>query len=314
MLATSAEALPVGPQWTYEVKWDGYRALAMKDGRGVRLMSRNQKNLTRDYPAVAAAVAALKSPDVVLDGEIVAIDATGRPSFQALQHRSLAGLTIVYYAFDLLQLNTETFLDRPLAERRRRLSATVKASGVLLSEALPGTVDQIEREVRRLGLEGVVAKTRGSTYRPGQRTDDWVKVKFSPRQEFVVGGYKPAGDAFDSVLVGYYEGRDLKFASKVRAGFTPHTRTDLFRRIVQHESGRCPFVNLPNSEGRSRWGEGITAADMATLRWVKPRQVIEVSFVEWTQGNLLRHASFVGIREDKPAAAVRREGTGKGGA
>jgi bifunctional non-homologous end joining protein LigD len=273
----------------------------------VKLLSRNQKDLTRDFPAAAAAVKRLSVADVAIDGEIVALDATGRPSFQALQHRALAGLTIVYYAFDLLRLNGEDLLAQPLEERRRRLAAVAGGSSILLSDALPGSVDRIEREVRQLGLEGIVAKKRGSRYRPGQRTKDWLKVKFSPRQEFVVGGYRPGGDTFDSILVGYYRGRDLQFASKVRAGFTPHTRAELFRRIAGLEIRRCPFANLPNAENRGRWGEGITAEDMSTVRWVKPALVVEVSFVEWTNGNLLRHASFAGIRDDKRPSTVPRQ-------
>jgi bifunctional non-homologous end joining protein LigD len=306
MLATPAESLPAGPEWTYEVKWDGYRVVAVKDARGVKLLSRNQKDLTRDFPAAAAAVTQLPVADAALDGEIVALDGAGRPSFQALQHRALAGLTIVYYAFDLLRVNSADLLAEPLEERRRRLAAVTDGSRVLLSDALPGSVDRIEREVRRLGLEGIVAKKRGSRYRPGQRTKDWLKVKFSPRQEFVVGGYRPGGDTFDSILVGYYRGRDLLFASKVRAGFTPHTRAELFRRIAGREIRRCPFDNLPNAETRGRWGEGITAEDMGTLRWVKPALVVEVSFVEWTNGGMLRHASYVGVRDDKRASTVTR--------
>ena len=152
-----------------------------------------------------------------------------------------------------------------------------------------------------------MAKRWDSTYRPGQRTDRWIKVKFSPRQEFVIGGYKPAGAAFDSILVGYYESRRLHFAGKVRAGFTPHVRAELIRRIADKPARSCPFVNLPNSTGKGHWGEGITEADMTTLRWVKPTTVVEVEFVEWTAENLLRHSRFVGLRDDKQAALVRRE-------
>ena len=131
-------------------------------------------------------------------------------------------------------------------------------------------------------------------------------MKFNKRQEFVIGGYKPAGHTFDSVLVGYFEGRRFLYAGKVRAGFTPRTRAEVFERIRQHEISACPFVNLPNSTGKSHWGEGITAEDMTALRWVKPRGVLEVAFTEWTAGSNLRHASFVAMRDDKAAADVRR--------
>jgi bifunctional non-homologous end joining protein LigD len=309
MLASSADSLPIGPAWTYEVKWDGYRALAIKSRGRVRLLSRNAKDLTRDYPGIVAAVAALKSSDVILDGEVVALGGDGLPSFQALQHRRTGSLAVVYYAFDLLEIDQESLLDRPLEERRRRLRSLLAKpnAAVLLSEPLPGTPSQIEREIRRMGLEGVVAKRRDSTYRNGQRSDAWVKVKFSPRQEFVIGGYKPSGASFDSILVGYYKGRQLYFAGKIRAGFTPHLRAEVFRRIGTRPARSCPFVNLPNSTGKGHWGEGITESDMAALRWVKPVQVVEVEFVEWTVDALLRHSRFVGVRDDKRASAIRRE-------
>jgi bifunctional non-homologous end joining protein LigD len=306
MLAVSASTLPTGADWTYEVKWDGYRALAIKDGGRVRLLSRNQKDLTRDYPAIAVAIGQLSASQVVLDGELVAIDAEGRPSFQALQHRATTDLALVYYAFDLLELDGKPWTRQPLEVRRQQLASVVVGSRVLLSEPLPGTVPEIERTVRQHGLEGIIAKRRGSIYRPGQRSDDWVKVKLSPRQEFVIGGYKPAGDTFDSVLVGYYDAGKLFFAGKVRAGFTPHTCSDVLRRIARFPRRSCPFANLPNSMGRSRLGgrdhrggHGHTA--------MGPAIVVEVSFVEWTRDASLRHAAFVAVRDDKRPLEVRRE-------
>jgi len=308
MLASSAASLPTGPDWTYEVKWDGYRVLAMKDGTRVRLISRNQKDLTRGYPGVAAAIATLPARQVTLDGELVALDREGHPSFQALQHRATGDLALVYYAFDLLELDGRASIRQPIEKRRDQLRKIVGRSRVLLSDTLPGSIRQIEQAVRNLGLEGVIAKRQGSIYRPGQRSDDWVKVKFSPRQELVVGGYKPAGANFESILVGYYDhAQELRFAGKVRSGFTPHARAELFGRLMAQPRHECPFVNLPNASGRSRWGEGITEADMTQLRWVRPNLVAEVSFVEWTRDGLLRHPSFVGVRHDIDAATVRRE-------
>jgi bifunctional non-homologous end joining protein LigD len=307
MLATAAPQLPDGDEWTYEVKWDGYRALTVKDLRGVRLTSRNQKNLTGDYPAIAKALAELQASDAVLDGEIVALDAEGRPSFHTLQHRRITQLPLVYYAFDLLRLEGQWLLHRPLDERRRQLKHVLKHSRILFSETLPGSPARIEQEIRKLRLEGVVAKRRDSVYVPGARTDAWVKVKFSPQQEFAIGGYKPNASNFDSILLGYYDKRKLYFAGKVRAGFTPYARAELMRRITKHPAARCPFMNLPNSSGKSRWREGITAEDMKTLRWVKPMLVVEVGFVEWAMDGLLRHATFLGIRDDKRPTDVGRE-------
>jgi bifunctional non-homologous end joining protein LigD len=175
-----------------------------------------------------------------------------------------------------------------------------------LSEPLPGTPDEIASAVRALGLEGVVAKKRRSTYTPGRRSDAWIKVRFAQHQELVIGGYKPTASAFDSLLVGYYEGRRLLCAGKVRNGFTPALRARVLDAMRQLQTPRCPFANLPSSRS-SHWGEGITAEEMAVIHWVKPALVAEVSFAEWTRDGSLRHAAFIGLRDDKPARSVVRE-------
>jgi bifunctional non-homologous end joining protein LigD len=234
------------------------------------------------------------------------LDEHGVPSFQALQHRSIARAGIVFYAFDLLHLDNRDYRRKPLGERRRALQGLTFTSPILLSAPLPGSPEQIERAVRGAGLEGVVAKREDSIYESGRRSLAWRKVKFSKRQEFVIGGYKPGGSTFDSVLVGYYERRKFFYAGKVRAGFTPETRAQIWGRIKHLQVPPCPFVNLPNSTVKSHWGEGITAEDMKALRWVQPQIVIEAAFTEWTAGGNLRHASFVGVREDKPARDVTR--------
>jgi bifunctional non-homologous end joining protein LigD len=150
MLAQSADELPIGPAWIYEVKWDGYRAIAAKDGARVRLLSRNQKDLTRDYPGIEAAIAKLSTPSFVLDGEIVALDAAGRPSFQALQHRSTKGLALVYVTFDILSVGDESLIRKSLETRRRRLHALITPAtpGLMLSEPLPGSPKHIEGAIR----------------------------------------------------------------------------------------------------------------------------------------------------------------------
>lgn len=304
MLATIAPELPRGPEWTYEVKWDGYRTLIRKNGPRVTLLSRNLKDATAQYPAIARAAMQLKADAALIDGEIVAVDEHGHPSFQALHHQSAQ--TIVYYAFDLLHLDGRDLLRRPLEERRTALAPVIEGTSLLRSDPLPGTPAQIAKTLGQLNLEGAVAKRRGSLYEAGRRSKSWLKVKFNRRQEFVVGGFKPNATNFESLLVGYYDGRKLYFAARVRAGLTPNIRADLHRRLVALPAARCPFVNLPNN-GSSHWGEGITEEDMTTLRWVKPRIVVEVSFVEWTRDGLLRHSQFLGVRDDKDPRAVRRE-------
>jgi bifunctional non-homologous end joining protein LigD len=305
MMAVSASRLPDGADWSYEVKWDGYRAQAVKNDSAVSLASRNLKNITRQFPEVARVAGLVNARSAVLDGEVVAIAPDGHPSFQALHHADTEGLSIVYYAFDLLHLNGKDLTGRPLDERRAALRTVIEGSGVLLSEPLPGTPQQIADAVRGLGLEGVVAKRRRSTYTAGRRSDAWVKVRFAQHQELVVGGFKPNATSFDSLLVGYYEGRKLMFASKVRSGFTPHLRSQVFERIRDLQTARCPFANLPSTKS-GHWGDGISADEMKALRWVKPVQVVEVSFAEWTRDGSLRHAAFMALRDDKAAADVTR--------
>jgi DNA ligase D-like protein (predicted ligase) len=308
MMAKLTDKLPEGEQWTYEVKWDGYRALMLKIGDRVRLVSRKDNDLTATYPTIEAAGSKLKAESAILDGEIVAFDAKGKPSFQALQHRSAhRNHAIVFYAFDLLHLNGENLTQLPLIQRRQRLPSIVKGSGILLSEPLPGSPQQVIEAVSRVGLEGVVAKRKDSRYQSGERSGAWVKLKLDKQQEFVIGGYRPRPNGVDALLVGYYKGKQLRFAGKVRAGFTPHLRREVFESLKPHRIAECPFFDLPNSK-TSHWGGGVDAAQMAEMTWVKPKLVAQIRFVEWTNDGHLRHAAFLGMRPDKAGRQVRREG------
>jgi bifunctional non-homologous end joining protein LigD len=178
MAAQVVTQLPEGPDWLHELKFDGYRALLLKDGEQVEIRSRKNNDLTRMYPSLALAEAKLRAEQAVIDGEIVALDTEGRHSFQAPQHRGAnPGHTIVFYAFDLLHLNGTDLTGERLVKRRQRLPKVVEGSGVLLSLELPGTPAQIVEAVRGLGLEGVIAKRRDSLYEPGERTDDWRKAQ-----------------------------------------------------------------------------------------------------------------------------------------
>ena len=307
MAAQLVKKLPEGDEWLYEVKFDGYRALLIKDGESVEIRSRKDKDLTRMYPGVAEAALGVNAKSAVIDGEVVAIGAQGRPSFQALQHRgSHAQHRIVFYAFDLLHLDGADLTNEPLDERRARLPDLLEGSGLLLSQELPGTAAAIVQAARGLGLEGVIAKRRDSPYEPGERTGAWQKLKLELSQEFVVGGYRPGFNAVDALLVGYYEGRRLHFAGKVKAGFVAHTRRELFKRLQPLRTEACPFADLPNSKS-DRWGGGVTAEEIREMQWVRPEVVVHVRFVEWTAEGRLRHAAFVGVRPDKGAGEVRRE-------
>jgi bifunctional non-homologous end joining protein LigD len=329
MAATLVHELPEGPEWLYEVKLDGYRALVMKSADRVQIRSRNNKDLTASYPGIVSAAARLRAATAVVDGEIVAVDGQGRPSFQALQNRgSFPQHTIVFYAFDLLHVDGKDITRLPLEERKARLADVVRESGVLLSASLPGTAAQVISVVRGAGLEGVIAKRRASAYKAGLRTETWVKLKLDRQQEFVVGGYRPgprgmerfqlledlpshmrreAGPhGLDALLVGFYDQGKLKFAGKVRAGFTPHVRREVFEQLKPLHTARCPFADLPNAR-TSHWGGGVTAEQMSEMQWLRPKLVAQVRFVEWTADDHLRHAAFLGLRDDKPAKDVRRE-------
>jgi bifunctional non-homologous end joining protein LigD len=306
MAAVLVDKLPVGDEWLYEAKFDGYRAMAFKDGAAVTVLSRKGNDLTSDYPQVRSAVGDLPASLAVIDGEIVAFDQEGRPSFQQLQHRSARGTAIRFFAFDLLHLNGSDLRDLPLDERRKKLERLLRKSGVQFSEELPGTPEHVIQAVADVGLEGVVAKRRTSRYEAGKRSGAWQKFKLQHRQEFVIGGYKPESWNFQSLVVGYYDDNMLKFAGRVRAGFTAAQRAAVFSRLKLLAAARCPFGDLPTSK-TSHWGEGVTEEDMKELQWVRPKLVAEIAFTEWTRDGHLRHSTFLGLRDDKNVREVTRE-------
>ena len=309
MAALIVDKLPEGPEWLYELKFDGYRALLIKNEEMVRLHSRKDKDLTALYPGVVAAGERLDADLLTLDGEIVALGEDGRPSFQALQHHSSHTLhTIVFYAFDVLHLEGRDLTGEPLTKRRALLPKVVgKNATIRLSQDLPGTAADIVAAVRGIGGEGVIAKGKDSVYQPGERSGDWVKLKLEKQQEFVIGGYRPDGsESLDALLVGYYAGRELLFAGKVRAGFIPPVRREVTNKLKTLRVDTCPFANLPDDK-KSRWGAGITAEEMREMQWTRPQLVAQIRFVEFTGDGRLRHAAFLGLRTDKEARKVRRE-------
>jgi len=308
MAAVAVKELPEGEGWFYEVKFDGYRALVVKDGSWVEIQSRNQKNLTAMYPTVTSAALKLGASRVVIDGEIVALDERGRPAFQALQHRSShAKHQIAFYVFDVLHIDGRDTTGEPIEKRRALLPKLIGENPVIrLSAELPGSAARVIDAVRSLGLEGVIAKRRGSVYQPGDRSSDWQKLKLENQQEFVIGGFRPDGTSIDALLVGYHEEKELKFAAKVRAGFTPHIRRQVRQNLEPLRTATCPFTDLP-TVGPQRWGGGVTAEQMHEMFWVRPELVAQIRFVEWTSEGRLRHAAFLGMRTDKAAADVHRE-------
>jgi bifunctional non-homologous end joining protein LigD len=308
MKATPVDHLPSGDDWIYEVKWDGYRVLAIKAGDDVHLRSLKDRNLNSDFPTVREAIGGVSAETALIDGEVVAVNAEGKPSFQMLQNRASLGREwqIVYYAFDLLQLDGRDLKREPLDSRKRELRRIVENSAVLYSAELNGTPDEIVHSMEAAGLEGVIAKRRDSRYQPRGRTSAWMKLRLGLAQEFVIGGYNPDASTFQSLLVGYYVKGELMFAGKVRQGFNPASRKALMKELAPLETKHCPFANLPSSK-ESHFGEGVTADDMKKLKWLKPKLVAQVRFAEWTSYGLLRHATFLGLRDDKGAREVVRE-------
>jgi DNA ligase D-like protein (predicted ligase) len=299
------KALPEGPEWSYEIKLDGYRVEAIRTGKGTTLYSRRRNILNEKFPYIAAALAKLPAA-TILDGELVALGADNRSDFNLLQNFRSAQAQIRYYAFDLLALKGKSLLTQPLESRRALLADLLVANEhVALSVASP-SLDRVLKFVEKHTLEGVIAKRIDSVYEPGLRSGLWQKHRINQGQEFVIGGYTPGTHGFDALIVGYYVGKELHFAARVRAGFIPATRREVFAQIKHLKTARCPFVNLPEKE-EGRWGQGLTEEKMKSCIWLKPEAVVRIEFAEWTGAGKLRHTKYVGMRTDKDPRKVVRE-------
>lgn len=285
MLCFAVEKLPEGPTWQYEVKLDGYRAIGVRRKAGVELWSRNKRDFSHRFRNVARALEALPV-DTVLDGEIVAVNGDGQASFSSLQNFGDGAAAILFYAFDAPVLAGADLCSKPLATRREMLRELIPSlpDTIRFSETFDASASELMAAVRSNGLEGVVAKRRDSSYKPGDRSGARVKVRANRGQELVIGGYIPSSTTFDSILVGYYEGSDLMHAARIRNDFAPASRQTVFSKFEGLSLSKCPFRNLPES-GKGRWGEGLTAEDMKRCRWLKPKLVAMIEFLEWTLDN-----------------------------
>ena len=302
-------ALPEGPEWTYEIKLDGYRLEAVKHAGKTTLYSRRRNVLNKKFQYIADALK--KLPDgTVLDGELVAMDTDGRSNFNQLQNFRSAELTVHYYAFDVLMHKGQLLTQEPLEKRRAILAKILPRNDHISISVVDTSAPKMLEFVTKHGLEGVIAKRTDSVYEPGTRSGLWSKYRLNLGQEFVIGGYTP-GNPFDALIVGFYKGKNLMFASRVRAGFVPATRREVFAQIKHLKIAKCPFANLPEqSEGR--WGQGLTAEKMKNCIWLKPEAVVRIDFAQWTGADKLRHTKFVAMRDDKnPKKVVRETGTRK---
>ena len=299
-------AVPDGPEWTYEIKLDGFRLEAVKNAGETVLYSRRGNVLNKKFQYIADALK--KLPDsTIIDGEIVALDADNRSDFRLLQNFRSAETKIHYYGFDILMLKGKALGMLPLAERRAILAKVLPINDhVSLSVVDTGPAAHILEFVRKHGLEGVVAKRGDSVYEPGKRTGQWSKHRINLGQEFVIGGYTPGANGFDALIIGFYSGKDLLFAARVRAGFIPATRREVFNQLTRFKAVKCPFSNLPQKNA-GRWGQGLTAEKMKECVWLKPEAVGRFDFLEWTGADHLRHTKFVAMRDDKDPKKVIRE-------
>ena len=306
MECLSVSKLPEGLEWLWEIKLDGYRALAVKSGTGVTLFSRRRKSLNRQFPYIMEALADLHSGTV--DGEVVGIVDCGRPHFNLLQNFRAEASRIQYYIFDVLCWKDRDLTRVPMVERRKLLKSVVviRDKRIRIADYFEAAPKDLPSAVREQGLEGIIGKRKDSLYQPGKRSGAWIKYRVNRGQEFVIGGYFPGPHGFDSLIVGYYDGDDLMYVARTRNGFVPASRRQVFSKLKHLVTPACPFVNLPETR-RSRFGEELNGEKMKKAVWLRPEIVVQIEFLEWTEADRLRHAKFVGLREDKNPRNVGKE-------
>jgi len=302
--------LPEGAHWVWEIKLDGYRAIAVKNDSAA-LWSRRKKSLSKKFPYIVEALAGLPEGTVV-DGELVALDDRGRPEFNLLQNFRGAASRIHFYIFDLLCCEGRDLTRLPLVERRALLKShvTVRDKRIRISDYIEAEADEVLAAVRGQGLEGIVGKRKDGIYEPGKRSGAWIKHRVNRGQEFVIGGYLPGPHGIDSLIVGYYDGDQLMYVARTRNGFVPASRRHVFSQLKHLVTPSCPFVNLPETH-RSRFGEELRSEKMKKAVWLRPEAVAQIEFLEWTDADRLRHSKFVGLREDKDPRNVVKEYSGE---
>jgi bifunctional non-homologous end joining protein LigD len=290
MLATLSQSIVEGPEWVFEEKYDGVRAMAVRERGKVKIWSRTLQDLTGGFPHVVAAVEALGHGDLMVDGELVALDAKGVSRFQLLQRRGTAGASPSRYAiFDALEMDGRSLMSRPLSERRATLERLVgrRTVPLFISRRLVRDGKAAYREAKRRGWEGIIAKDERSPYQPGVRSPLWRKVKVRKESEFVIGGYtSPKGGRqhLGALLVGVYDGPKLRYVGKVGTGFTQETLDMLATKFERLRTEKPPFDPAPR---------------MKDATWVRPKLVAQLVYAEWTADGKLRQPAFLGLRADK---------------
>ncbi len=305
MLAALVDDPFSDPEWIFETKWDGFRSVCFIKNGKARLVSRNQIEMTPQYPELTKVAKQIDAKEAILDGEIVALDEHGMPRFQLLQPRvgrksgieALRGTAqIVYFVFDLLYVDGYDLMQCSVVERKAKLAEILRPSSFIkLSEHVEGEGEAFFREIEKFHLEGMMAKRAASKYAP-KRSSDWLKIKTIMRSEVVIGGYtQPRGTRsyFGSLVCGLYRDGDLHYVAHVGGGFNERTLASTYKLMQPLKSDKSPFVAVPKTN--------------EPVQWLKPKLVAEVKFSEWTADKRLRHPVFVGMREDKKAKDCRFE-------
>lgn len=297
MLATLVDGPFSDPDWIFETKWDGFRSVCFISRGQARFVSRNQIEMTPQYPELAEVAKQIDAKEAILDGEIVALDEHGRPQFQLLQNKlrirsgsyaKARTAQIAYFVFDLLYLDGYDLMPCPVVERKAMLEQVLRpASFIKYSDHVEGEGELFFHEVQKFDLEGLIAKRAGSKY-VQKRTSDWLKVKTVKRSEVVVGGYtQPRGarSHFGSLVVGLYRDGKLHYVAHVGGGFNERTLTQIYKLLQPLKTAQSPFAVKPKTN--------------EPVQWVKPKLVAEMKFSEWTADQRMRHPVFIGLREDK---------------
>lgn len=308
MLATLVDKPFDKPGWIYEIKWDGFRAVAFIKNGEVQLSSRNSKSFNEKFYSIYEDLKSLEI-DAVLDGEIVALKENGKADFGSLQSwRSEADGDLVYYVFDILWYDGKDLMGMPLHHRREILKLVLPTSdSIRLSENFETNGIEFFKLADEMSLEGIMAKKEDSLYLQGSRSKDWLKIKTENRQEVIIGGFtKNEGSTkeFSSLLIGFYQNKKLVFSGKIGTGFTAKLQKELMEKFEPLIISNCPFENEPDVNQPSRFRPDPPKADVF---WLKPELVCEVSYRERSKDGTMRHASFRGLREDKKAIDVHFE-------
>jgi bifunctional non-homologous end joining protein LigD len=308
MLATLTQAFDADG-WLYEIKWDGYRAVALMHGKRFELISRNNKSFNEKFYPVFDAIQHW-GIDAIVDGEIVVLDDHGKPSFGALQNwRSEADGELLFYAFDIMWLDGNDLTQVAIEDRRNILQSVIPTHLpiIRMSETFDTSASELLKAVAKMGLEGIMAKRMGSRYYPGARTKDWLKMKSNLRHEVVIGGYtqnEGSSKAFSSLLVGVYEKGRLHYTGKIGTGFSDTLQKEMLRKFKPLIRKQSPFDEAIDVNKPSRFRPNPLNA---SVTWLKPELVCEVNYAELTSDGIMRHPSFEGMRDDKSAKDVHEE-------